>query len=54
MSGLHINSVAYENSTGNLDLTITYTVYMVEKIVKRGANNEKIKKGINNCMGNYI
>lgn len=31
MSGLHINSVAYENSTGNLDLTITYTVYMVEK-----------------------
>ena len=30
MSGLHINSVAYENSTGNLDLTITYTVYMVE------------------------
>ena len=22
---------AYENSTGNLDLTITYTVYMVEK-----------------------
>lgn len=31
MSGLHINSVAYENTTGNLDLTITYTVYMVEK-----------------------
>ena len=31
MSGFHINSVAYENSTGNLDLTITYTVYMVEK-----------------------
>lgn len=31
MSGLHINSVSYENSTGNLDLTITYTVYMVEK-----------------------
>ncbi|MBS6798193.1 MAG: type II secretion system protein M [Coprobacillus sp.] len=31
MSGLHINSVAYENSTGNLNLTITYTVYMVEK-----------------------
>ena len=31
MSGLHINSVAYENSTGNLDLTITYTVCMVEK-----------------------
>lgn len=31
MSGLHINSVDYENSTGNLDLTITYTVYMVEK-----------------------
>lgn len=31
MSGLHINSVAYENSTGNLDLIITYTVYMVEK-----------------------
>lgn len=31
MSGLHINSVAYENSTGNLDLTITYTVYMLEK-----------------------
>ena len=31
MSGLHINSVAFENSTGNLDLTITYTVYMVEK-----------------------
>ena len=31
MSGLHINSVAYENSTCNLDLTITYTVYMVEK-----------------------
>ena len=31
MSGLHINSVAYENSTGNLDVTITYTVYMVEK-----------------------
>lgn len=33
MSGLHINSVAYENSTGNLDLTITYTVYIDRKSV---------------------
>lgn len=31
LNGLHMNSVAYENTTGNLELTITYTVYMVEK-----------------------
>lgn len=31
MNGIYITSVSYENGTGNLDLSITYTIYMIEK-----------------------
>lgn len=31
MNGIYVTSVSYENGTGNLDLSITYTIYMVEK-----------------------
>lgn len=31
MNGIYITSVSYQNGTGNLDLSITYTIYMIEK-----------------------
>lgn len=31
MNGIYIASVSYQNGTGNLDLSITYTIYMIEK-----------------------
>ena len=31
MNGIYISSVSYQNGTGNLDLSITYTIYMIEK-----------------------
>lgn len=31
MNGIYVTSVSYENGTGNLDLSITYTIYMIEK-----------------------
>lgn len=31
MNGLYITSISYENGTGNLDLSITYAIYMIEK-----------------------
>lgn len=31
MNGIYVTAVSYENGTGNLDLSITYTIYMIEK-----------------------
>lgn len=31
MNGIYVTSVSYQNGTGNLDLSITYTIYMIEK-----------------------
>lgn len=31
MNGIYITSVSYQNGAGNLDLSITYTIYMIEK-----------------------